>query len=442
MIIVSISSFFWLNSLISAVENGYASNSQLNYINQFGLKTRLDERLKTLSSNDKKWQAIAKVLAKTDGDIAYRLGEYSLDKQQLNKAKLWFSQAIRLQHQESRLVLAKIYREEKELEAAKKLLLPLINQKDALQVLIDIAVTQGDVDFIDKYAVQLVSHQASQMFYQKLLNYQIIGNNMIIESPLCLANIQPLATNLKNLVRLEELISSDILKPLRAYICFSSVKYISKKDLACQHSNSEAIRCDEALRKVQFYSNTKHENTPRFLTILVEKGGANVNSGILYLDSKDTDEVFFHEIAHLLGFIDEYPLSKNHQRCLSAQSEMFAHNIAVLPRLYQGTQQQVRNEILAQLPWRKYIKPSTKIMTKTNNGWLLGTNALNNKNQAVGVYFSETCSEMNFVSVKPLKQRTALRYFEEVFPPLYLELLKDNPDRFLMSDYKYNAGVN
>ena len=96
LIMVSISSFFWLNSLVSAVENGHASQAQLKHISQLGIKSRLYLRLKAFSPDDNKWQAIAKVLAKTDGAIAFDLGKYYLENSLFRQAKLWFLQGFEL----------------------------------------------------------------------------------------------------------------------------------------------------------------------------------------------------------------------------------------------------------------------------------------------------------------------------------------------------------
>jgi hypothetical protein len=438
LILISTSSFFWLNSLVTAVENGHASRSQLAHISQFGLKARLYSRLEVLTVGGRKWQAIAKALAKTDGKIAFNLGKYYLENQSIRQAILWFSQAIRLKHQVARVLLAKTYISNNKLNEAKALLLPIINDANALPLFMDIAITEGESAIINKYANQLKAQTSNTAFYQTLLNYKIIQTNQHVSLPSCLATVQPYATNLENLANFEKLISSKKLAPLRPYICFSEVKYISKKRLACQHEKSSAIFCNENLWQSSLLTVTENAEGAHFLAVLVEKGGANVNAGILYLDSEDTDEVFFHELTHLLGFVDEYRLAENHQRCLSVQEQMFAHNIAVLPRFYHGDKQKVRAEILAQLPWAKYIKPSTKIMTKTAQGWLLGTNMPEPRSETVGAYFSETCSESNFIAVKPLKQRTALRYFEEKFPDLYLKLLEDEPERFLMPSFEYN----
>lgn len=45
------------------------------------------------------------------------------------------------------------------------------------------------------------------------------------------------------------------------------------------------------------------------LTIFADQGKANVVNGVMFLDLADKYSVFVHELAHFVGFIDEYPLS-------------------------------------------------------------------------------------------------------------------------------------
>ena len=441
LITVSTSSFFWLNSLVVAVENGHASHSQLNYISQFGLRPMLYKRFATLSKKDSKWQNIAKSLAKTDGNIAFLLAKYYLENQRNEDAKLWFSQAIRLKHHKARIHLASIHIKNSKNKQAKELLQPIENDIFALELLMKLAIREGESTLIARYnhlfkTMNFVNSSTHKNFYQKLEKYSVVNNVNIIPGKTCAVTIASFATNLKNLDYLVSLISSPKLAPFRPYICFTPVKYISKQRLNCVHDEDEAIRCDESiwdekLDEISF--------KPRYLAILVDKGGANVNSGILYLDSNDTEKVFMHELAHLLGFVDEYPLPKKHLRCLGKQVSMFSHNIAVLSRLYHGSQQFVRKKILAQLPWAKYISSSTPITIKTEKGWIIGTTG--GALDTVGVFIAESCSGSNFVSVKPVNQITAMRYFEEKIPALYLQFLSDNPKQFLMPSYTKNVKI-
>jgi hypothetical protein len=444
---MSVSSFFWLNSLVIAVENGHGTRSQFTHIGQLGLKPMLYKKLNTYSVDDIRWLNIAKALAKTDGDVSFKLANYYISKRDGNvdtirSIELWLLQAVRLGHLDAKVSLARIYVGNNQLLAAIKLLLPIKSDSSALTLLIEISILEGELKDIEYYSSLFKTINTAnqkdehQVFYQKLVKYGII-NSPILETETeteteCLSTITPFATNLDNLEYFDKLISSPNLALLKPYLCFSPVKYVSKVELDCQHSKNKAIQCDESI-----WQNKNGLNNNRFVAVLVDEGGANVNSGILYIDSHDTKEVLFHELTHLLGFIDEYPLPKNHFRCSAVQKLMFSHNIAILPRLYQGSRKVARQKILNQLPWAKYISSQTRLVSKTAEGWMLGT--LDEAIDTVGAFIAESCSEKNFVAIRALKQRTSLRYFEEKFPALYLQMLVDNPNKFLMPHFTHNV---
>ena len=440
--VISISSFVSVNSLIKAVENGYANHSQLTVIEKLGLNTLLYKHLNTYVDNDPRWQNIAKSLAKSDGEVAFKLAQYYKNKQGDNNQniELWLAQAIRLGHQQARIDLAKIYFSHNKLLAAKKLLLPISSNGSALTLLLEVLISIGEKPEIDRYIKQLETINADkpseelESFSKKLLRYNVLNTPHIPSQANCLASIAPYATNLRDLAYFEELISSSTLATLQPYLCFSPVQYISKITLACHQSTNEAIRCDESI-----WPNNKRVSVDRFIAVLVEKGGANVNAGILYIDRHDNAEVFYHELAHLLGFIDEYALPKNHSRCLAVQNAMFSHNVAILPRFYQGSREKVRAIILSELPWAKYISRKTSLVTHTAQGWKLGT--VSKEGDSVGAFIAESCNEKDFVAIKPLKQRTRMRYYQTGFPALYLQLLADNPEKFLMPHYLHNVSL-
>ena len=442
-----VSSFFWLYSLVTAVENGHGTRAQFAYIDQFGLRSSLYNRFNAYDIDDNRWLNIAKTLAKVDGDFALKLAKYYINKQDetLNtkrNIKLWLLQAVRLGNDKAKILLAGIYVDNNKLLAAKKLLVPIKYDLSALTLLIELSLLRGDSKEVEAF-IQLFETITSvnqtedhQLFLQKLKVYGII-NAPILETKIetnCLVTIAPFSTNLNNLEYFEKLITSPNLELLKPYLCFSAIKYISKIELNCLHRKDEAIRCDEAIWK-----NNNMLINKRFVAVLVDEGGANVNSGILYIDRNDTEEVLFHELTHLLGFIDEYPLSKNHFRCLAVQKSMFSHNVAILPRIYHGSREVVRQKILSQLPWAKYISSQTQLVNETPKGWMLGT--VDKELDKVGAYIAESCNEKKFVAIKPLNQRTALRYFEENFPILYQQMLADNPTKFLMPHHIENVDM-
>lgn len=448
LFIATISSFLWFSGVIKAVENGYAKQEDLSYFQQFGLMPILYDRLNSYKEQDKEWSNIAKFLAKRDGELAFKLAKPHIEQQgngrnNESSAELWLLQAIRLKHQQARLLLAKLYIKENKYNAAKNLLLPIKTDAFALKLLIEISIVQGVYSEIENYSQQLIAnaslnkHQALQNFKQKLSYFNITKPDNRAYGASCLATIAPFATNLKNLEYFSKLILSNKLSPLMPYICFSPVTYVSKQELDCWHNENEAISCNEAIWQ---NNQTLAKGDNHYVAVMVEKGGANVNSGILYIDGDDSAEVFLHELAHLLGFIDEYALPENHYRCLSVQSSMFSHNIAVIPRYYQGSKESARQQILKRLPWAKYIESTTALVRQSEQGWRLGTiDKMNQGQELVGAYLAETCNERDFVAVKPLKIRTTMRYYETQFPSLYLQLLADNPEKFLMPNYQHNV---
>jgi hypothetical protein len=181
---------------------------------------------------------------------------------------------------------------------------------------------------------------------------------------------------------------------------------------------------------------------------MVEKGGANVHLGMMYLDSHDSIDVFSHEISHLLGFVDEYPLAKSHERCLQPQPEPFSHNIAVLNNTYYGDRTILREQILKAIPWAQYISNKTPILQKIlgqEKTWRLGTPE--NNNDHFGLFIAESCdnssvaSKLDISAYKPIAKRTQLRYFAKDFPQEYVTLLSDQSKQFLMPSFHYNMAL-
>lgn len=89
-------------------------------------------------------------------------------------------------------------------------------------------------------------------------------------------------------------------------ICVHVTTFFDPDTVLCQANwlNRGRLGCDllplaEHLKDIDF----------THIVIFADKGKANVHNGIMFLDKKDTYDVFVHELAHFSGFIDEYPLS-------------------------------------------------------------------------------------------------------------------------------------
>jgi len=90
-------------------------------------------------------------------------------------------------------------------------------------------------------------------------------------------------------------------------ICIYDLTWFDPVDLACKENWQQSGRLGCQLLSLA----EKLKNLPfTHLVMFADKGKANVHNGIMFLDRKDTYDVFIHELAHFSGFIDEYPLSK------------------------------------------------------------------------------------------------------------------------------------
>ena len=392
--------------------------------------------------------------------LTLELADFYLDEKQTDKAIFWYKHAINNGLDYIRPTLATLYYQQQNYQQAKAVLMPVLNTNSvdyfekSLVLLVDIALIEGDLAEVSRLTIKLKKYNLHHELIVELNNYQVFSLLRFEENAIskklaskvagitkinhqCLASVQFFATNLNDLRYITDLIKQIKVRPMSGYTCFNPVRYIPLQTLECSHDNDEAITCNEAIW--QFY---KNQINTRYIGVMVPDGGAKVHNGILYLDNKDTVDVFAHELAHLLGFIDEYSLPLNHYRCSKRQDKAFAHNVAVLAKVYQGDQISIRNNVLKQLPWRSLIKDETPILTKQGNGWILGTPmAFNNE---VGVFKSETCQkvsadpDINIQAYKPLSKRTSLNYFELKFPLLYQQLLEKQTKRFLMPSFHVN----
>ncbi len=89
-------------------------------------------------------------------------------------------------------------------------------------------------------------------------------------------------------------------------ICFHAPVYVDSQALACSEVVAERIQCHiQPLTTVVLASKVTH------LLVLAGRGGASYNNGWLQLPENASLALLRHELSHLFGFIDEYPLVKS-----------------------------------------------------------------------------------------------------------------------------------
>ena len=480
MICLSSSSFFLPAYLTKQINDNNYSDGQFSFAlnKQYVAALKIEENKAVLGSIN--WLNLNRELAKSQWTSALKLGHWYRDLAEekskntsITIAIIWFEQAIRLHSQQAVVDLAQLYFQQGEIVKAQSTLrqsteLLLSNRigESVLALRIKIAIHLGDKTLIKQLSnsdlIKGYRHSNTLSLLADMDKYAIVKNSSIrkdfadvklahsVEVPSsCITSLQLFATNLKHLKHLEVLINTfNKQQPLAQYICLSTPRYISIKQLDCEVQSHKTITCDE----IRWQTIAEGVDS-RHIGLLLNEGGANVHLGILYFDVKDSADVFSHEVSHLLGFVDEYPLTQGHDNCQGIQSSPFSHNIAVLKKYYQGEKKQIRKMILKNVSWANNINADTPILqsmgdsTSKKQMWRLGT-SLAFKDQ-VGIHISESCqrassdnsASSSYSAFKPLSRRTQLRYFSHDFPEEYLTLIKENPSGYLMPSFHYNIAL-
>lgn len=457
MVTIPSGSFFLSTYLNKAIDTNNISENELSIALALKLPKAYKRMLSTVEYGSSSWLLYAQKLALVDGGYALKLASFYQIEENTDKAIFWYKKAIKLNQTIASIKLAEYYFEQGKYEQAKSLLVTH-NNKEALSLLVEIAIIEGDIEYvkqnlpslkrlgesrllrlIDHYEIINVFDSFNQNGQQKLISQ----NKFSANNAHCENSVQLLATNLDNLQHAESLIHQAERHALYPFFCFEQPKYIPKHWLVCNEGASNAIECDESiLDKFGGFI------TSRYVGFVLDQGGANVNNGIMYLDRNDNVNVFTHELSHLLGFVDEYALPKKHRICQSAQSDMFSHNVVVLPTTFRGNKNSVLNELSKQVPWWKHINNKPRLVTVNKDEWRLdtsntiesiSTNTQNSQKLGVGLYLADTCHQANAKAYKPILHVTQLQYNEEAFPSLYLALTHENTNRFSMPSFHYNV---
>lgn len=124
----------------------------------------------------------------------------------------------------------------------------------------------------------------------------------------CVMQLQFVSTSIDGVMKASQFIqnfNSDK-RLLDLPICVEQPLWVEPEHLKCQNQSSSSGRlsCDLLqLSRIVAGVNFTH------LAVIGDSGKANVDNGIMYLDLADDYNVFIHELAHFVGFVDEYPLT-------------------------------------------------------------------------------------------------------------------------------------
>ena len=229
--------------------------------------------------------------------------------------------------------------------------------------------------------------------YQRLIRqyWRKPPKKVVQHAEQCAMTLQFVATSLDSLKQAESYLNrfkSD--KRLRSLpICVNAPLWIEQKSFQCQSRASNNYRISCPLERLEPLLQPEHFS---HLVVFTEQGKANVVNGVMYLDLADKYSVFVHELAHFVGFVDEYPLS-------AGFAEYFCQGQNYYPNLFVLQEDETLEDVeLSQ--WQA-----------------LGSN--------MAVSRANTCNNHTAQAYKLSSKLTFMEFHDTGFiPPLYLEVWK------------------
>nr|WP_246454959.1 hypothetical protein [Thalassotalea piscium] len=432
--LVTICVFFYLPLIHWALDRQLISTENLSVLAKLDKKNYYLTQYHYSEIGDDNWRKSSRYLSEYDGDVAYSLANYYRSLKKVDHAIFRYQQAFELGNLNAAQPLANYYLKQKQWSKSLAIAKTQTQHFWAQALIVNIAISQGSLSEITSIKNQIQQTEQGRALFSTLQKYQVFKPKLPsnIDSKSDCLSLQLFATTLNDLNHASDLISQISKTDVGQYFCFPTPRYITQSELVCQHAADQAITCNEAIWH-QYIGSINSQ----YLGVLVPKGGANVHSGIVYLDRNDDVDVFKHELLHLLGFVDEYPLPKDHPFCHSTQAS--SHNVVVLDKAHQGERNQIRTKVLENVPWAKMIKSTTPILQKNTTGWQIGTPR--EHAGEVGLFFVNTCQTDTLISVKPIANATALTYFELPLPPEYKALLSSSVRKYLMPSFHYNISA-
>lgn len=200
----------------------------------------------------------------------------------------------------------------------------------------------------------------------------------------CASTLQFFATSLVSLEQIDGVISQfrQDQRMTSLPICILHPVLLDSQEIQCSQGDAPRLSCN-----LQPVIAQAQQSDFTHAVVVAEKGKANVHNGIMYLDLDDTYQVFVHELAHFVGFVDEYPLDQ--QLAQSHCAKKSAPNLLIGSSIDDVDIQQ----------WA-YLNQAGVLLSP-----------------------SRTCDNTSQKAFKPVKDITFLEYHDvENIPKVYLEI--------------------
>jgi len=423
---LSSSSFLFDSYFNRLAKTQMVNQSQIDYAINRNVKSAHQINFTRSEAGSTAWLKSGQVLSDSSADVSWALATFYFDKQQDDLGRIYLVKAAKLNQLNAITKLAEqLYLEEDYLGVLSLLHhteLPLILNELKAKALLAL----GEVEQLNTFIQYMADVVGSEAFIASLHRYNVFESHYIESKQSCPMSVTLIATTYEDLARWELLRTEYSKTELSRYLCIKQIRHIPDYQQKCRYKKGQAINCEE-----EFWQAYAASFKSEYLAVMAPVGKANVHYGILYLDRTDDIDVFKHELLHLLGFIDEYPLSKHHIVCKSSDLQI-GHNLAVVK---ESDIQEGRLPINAakQLPWF--------YMLQSHISKELTSLSLNQSvtNKGLGVFIADTCNnQQGFLAIRPTANRTTLTNHDIGLSSFYLTMLANNPTRFSMPSFQFN----
>ncbi|WP_026375111.1 tetratricopeptide repeat protein [Aestuariibacter salexigens] len=237
----------------------------------------------------------------------------------------------------------------------------------------------------------------------------------------CTMKIQPVVTNLSGIAQavrfITQFASDERVNALP--ICLGQPVW-QEADYGCDanFAGGRRLGCSPAkLAEIVEQSAATH------IVMFAEHGKANVHNGIMYLDQSDTYDVFIHELAHFVGFADEYPISGELAASLCRRQDI--PNLVFMPSVQKRREAAIQ-EVLQDVPAYAHqfvrqaiedgqvdILEDAPLIPPAAKKW-------SGLPFSVSVSKARTCNNDDAQAFKPVSEITFLEHHDSgVIPPFY-----------------------
>lgn len=196
-------------------------------------------------------------------------------------------------------------------------------------------------------------------------------------------------------------------------ICIKPVIWLADNELSCELVEHRKV-CDlTKLAELAFSPSYTH------LVFFLNEGKGYVENGAMYLDEADTYSVFVHELAHFVGFVDEYAVSSS--LALQYCNESDAPNLIV------SANEDLYDEETFQM-WKAYNQKLQRVQTSASHDY--SKQGATEFESSLQIGQSRTCASLGKKSYKPSSKLTFMQYHDTNYiPPIYLMMWQDLLDK-------------